>query len=141
MLFLWAANEAARAGFAKVLSRFEAVCRTWVCIECGVGSSHQGLSRISPASRRCRRRASEGARAACLWFMAAARRGASAAVGTDEQAEKKKTRKNKKQQCARQSWGQIAVPRRFMPWVDETQCQRSAAIVPFRQRAPLGCPV
>jgi hypothetical protein len=34
--FFWAANESTRAGFAKVLSWFEAVCRTWVCIERGV---------------------------------------------------------------------------------------------------------
>jgi hypothetical protein len=40
-------------------------------------------------------------------------------------------RAGREEQRRRQSWGQIAVSRKFMPWRHETQCRRSAAIVPF----------
>jgi hypothetical protein len=40
-------------------------------------------------------------------------------------------RAGREEQRRRQSWGQIAVSRKFMPWGHETQCRRSAAIVPF----------
>jgi hypothetical protein len=42
--FFWAERQSARAGFAQVLSWFEAVCRTWVCIERGVSDQVTGDS-------------------------------------------------------------------------------------------------